>query len=428
MIKFIRQCVGAKGVNCCEVFAVGERSLRMDIISIYVPSFFIFVGMSIVSPILPLYAKSFNVSYTLVSLAISAYAFGRFLADIPSGLLSDKLGRRPLMIWGTLILAATAFLNARATSFIEFLIYRLIQGVGSAMWMTSRTTLLADVLKPSERGRIMGYFQSFQLLGGSAGPVIGGYVATQWGLQSTFYFYALLGLVSLVITYLWIKEPEGLAAKKQETRFDWPTARRLLSNRSYSLACLATFTIFFMRTGIRGTMIPLYADGELGLSETEIGAVISYSTIINLILAVPMGHAIDYFGRKPAIVKSLFITMFAALAFPNTTDYFTLSLASVLLGIGTSGAGQAPLALATDATIDEPRGISMGMYRLFGDIGYVVGPIILGVIADGMGLRAPFYFTAVLLLVSTVLTQVFAVETYSKRADDMVKRHRGLEA
>ncbi len=67
----------------------------MDVISIYVPSFFIFVGMSIVSPILPLYAKSFDVSYTLVSLAISAYAFGRFLADIPSGLLSDKVGRRP---------------------------------------------------------------------------------------------------------------------------------------------------------------------------------------------------------------------------------------------------------------------------------------------------------------------------------------------
>lgn len=407
--------------------AAAERSLRMDVISIYVPSFFIFVGMSIVSPILPLYAKSFDVSYTLVSLAISAYAFGRFLADVPSGLLSDKVGRRPLMIWGTLILAATAFLNARATSFVEFLIYRLIQGVGSAMWMTSRSTLLADVLRPDERGRVMGYFQSFQLLGSSAGPVIGGYVAVTWGLQSTFYFYALLGLVSLVITYIWIKEPEGLAEKKHITHFDWPTAKRLLSNRSFSLACLATFTIFFMRTGIRGTMIPLYADGELGLSETEIGAVISYSTIINLILAVPMGHAIDYYGRKPAIAKSLAVTMLASLAFPNTTDYFTLSLASVLLGIGTSGAGQAPLALATDATIDEPRGISMGIYRLFGDIGFVVGPIILGVIADGMGLRAPFYFTAALLLVSTVLIQVFAVETYSKRANDMVKRHRGLE-
>ena len=179
-----------------------ERSLRMDILSIYVPSFFIFVGMSIVSPILPLFAKSFDVSYTMVSLAISSYAFGRLIMDIPSGWLSDKWGRRPLMIWGTLIIAITAFLNARAGTFLEFLLYRTIQGVGSSMWMTSRTTLLADILKPSERGRIMGYFQTFQLLGSSAGPIIGGYVAIWYGLQSTFYFYALLGIISLIITYL----------------------------------------------------------------------------------------------------------------------------------------------------------------------------------------------------------------------------------
>ncbi len=390
----------------------------MDILSIYVPSFFIHVGMSIISPILPLYAESFNVSYTLVSLAISSYAIGRFIADIPCGWLSDKWGRRPLMIWGTLILALTAFLNARATSFIEFLFYRLIQGVGSAMWITSRATLLADILKPSERGRIMGYFQTFQLTGSSAGPVIGGYVATIWGIQSTFYFYSLLGVVSLIITYLWIHESTTVTSKKHEIHFEWSTVKRLLANRSYSLACLATFTIFYMRTGIRSTMIPLYANSVLGLNETEIGSVISYSTVMNLILAIPMGHAIDYYGRKPAIVKSLVVTMLAAIAFPLTTDYLTLSFAAVLLGIGTSGAGQAPLALATDATIEEARGISMGVYRLFGDIGFMVGPVILGLIADNMGLRAPFYFTACVLLVSTVLIQLFAVETYSRRANE----------
>ena len=399
---------------------MGERSLRMDVLSIYVPSFFIFVGMSIVSPILPLFAKSFNVSYTLVSLAISSYAFGRLLADIPCGMLSDKIGRRPLMIWGTLILALTAFLNARAGSFAEFLVLRTIQGVGSAMWMTSRTTLLADILKPEERGRVMGYFQTFQLLGSSAGPVIGGYVATWWGMQSTFTFYGALGVISLIITYLWIHEPENITVKKNDAHFDLPTTKRLLSNRSYSLACVATFAIFFMRTGIRGTMIPLYADAELGLNETQIGTLISYATLVNLFLTIPMGRSIDYHGRKPVIVKSLFVTMLSSIFFPFTTDYLTMAIGAILLGIGTSGAGQAPLAMATDATTDEPRGISMGLYRLFGDIGFLVGPIILGFIADNVNLPAPFYFTAGMLLVCTVLIQFFAVETYSAKRKIMV--------
>ena len=396
---------------------MGNRSLRMDILSIYIPSFFIFLGMSIVSPILPLYAKSFNVSYTLVSLAISAYAFGRFIADVPVGMLADKWGRRPLMITGTLLLTLTAFLNALARSFPEFLLYRLIQGVGSAMWMTSRTTLLADILKPEERGRVMSYFQAFMLLGSSAGPTIGGYVATYWGVKETFYFYGMTGIISLIITYIWIKEPKDIAHNQKQAKFDLPTVRRLLSNSSFSMACLATFTVFFMRTGIRGTMIPLYAEGVLGLDEVTIGTVISYATIMNLIMTIPMGHAIDYFGRKPPMVFTLFITAIAALAFPFTENYLMISLAAVLLGIGTGGAGQAPLAMATDATMNDPRGLSIGLYRLFGDIGFVVGPIILGFIADNHGLRMPFYFMTVLILISAILVQFFAKETYRSRGN-----------
>ncbi|KON29326.1 hypothetical protein AC482_06765 [miscellaneous Crenarchaeota group-15 archaeon DG-45] len=406
-----------------------RRTAIMDILSIYVPSFFIFIGMSIISPILPLYAKSFNVSYTLVSLAISAYAFGRLIVDLPVGLFADRFGRRPLMIVGTLLLTVTAFLNALATNFWEFLLYRLIQGVGSSMWMTSRTTMLADILRPEERGRVMSYFQAFMLAGASAGPTIGGIAATVWDIRAPFYLYALAGLISLLITLAWIHEPE--VKKKghaEDGRLSPQTLRRLLSNRSYNMACIATFTVFFMRTGIRGTMIPLYADGILSLDEATIGTVISYATLMNLVMAIPMGHAIDYFGRKPTIVINLIITALSSLVFPYTSDYLQISLAAVLLGIGTGGAGQAPLALATDASADEPHGISMGLYRLFGDIGFVVGPIVLGLIADRSGLRMPFFFMAIMVLASALLMQALAKETFRTRGRGEQKREEGPES
>ncbi|MEM2996440.1 MAG: MFS transporter, partial [Candidatus Bathyarchaeia archaeon] len=98
-----------------------------------------------------------------------------------------------------------------------------------------------------------------------------------------------------------------------------------------------------------------------------------------------------------------------------TSDYFQLSLAAVLLGIGTTGAGQAPLALATDASINEPRGLSMGLYRLFGDVGFIIGPIALGFISDYYGLRMPFYFTAALVFINAALILLLAEETYSRR-------------
>lgn len=393
------------------------RSTFYDVLSVYVPAFFIFIGMSIVGPILPIYAKSFDVSYTLVSLAISMYALGRLIVDLPVGMLADRFGRKPLMIVGTFLLAVTAFLNAIATNFWEFLFYRLIQGIGSSMWMTSRATLLADILKPEERGRTMGYFQAFMLLGSSAGPVVGGIVATNWGIRAPFYFYALAGLISLLITVIWIREPPGVKERHADQEFSYQTIKRLLRNRTYSMACLATFTVFLMRTGIRGTMVPLYSSVILGFDELTIGIIISYATITNLIMTIPMGYAVDYFGRKPPIISSLIITAISAFFFPLTSDYFQISLVAVLLGIGTSGAGQAPLALATDCTIDEPHGLSMGLYRLFGDIGFVVGPIVLGLIADGYGLRMPFYFVTVLILVNAGLVAVFARETYRAKRD-----------
>jgi DHA1 family multidrug resistance protein-like MFS transporter len=397
---------------------VGERSLRMDILSIYVPSFFIFVGMSIISPILPIYAESFNVSYTLVSLAVSMYALGRFVADVPVGLLSDRVGRRRMMIMGTVIIIICSILNATAPNFALFLIYRFLEGVGSSMWMTSRTTLLADILKPEERGRVMSYFQAFMLLGSSAGPTVGGFIATGYGLREPFYAYAAFGGLSLILTYFLIHDPEDIIKEhSKETGFSWPLVKRLLSNSSFSMACLATFTIFFMRTGIRSTIIPLFADTVLGLDADAIGIVISCATITNLIVTIPVGHAIDYFGRKPIIVLMLTLTAISTLIFPFTYSFYTIALAAVILGIGTGGAGQAPLALATDATINEPHGLSMGLYRLFGDVGFVIGPILMGFIADNTNLSMPFNVTTAIIFVNVILVQLFAKETYSRKSE-----------
>ena len=401
---------------------MGERSLRMDILSIYVPSFFIFLGMSIISPILPIYAESFKVNYTMVSLAVSMYAFGRFLADVPVGLLSDKVGRRLMMILGTIILTICSLLNATAPNFLFFLGYRFFEGVGSAMWMTSRTTLLADILKPEERGRVMSYFQAFMLLGSSAGPTVGGFIAMTYGIRAPFYAYAAVGGLSLILTFLLIHDPVGVVKRhSSENQFSWPLVKRLLANSSFSMACLATFTIFFMRTGIRSTIIPLYASTVLGLDPDAIGIVISCATITNLIVTIPVGHAIDYYGRKPIIVITLALTAISTIFFPFTTSFVTICAAAVLLGLGTGGAGQAPLALATDATINEPHGLSMGVYRLFGDIGFVIGPILMGFIADNSNLSMPFYVTTAIIIVNVILVQIFAKETYSRRsAENMV--------
>jgi len=404
----------------------GERSRTAEIMSIYVPAFFVFLGMGIVSPILAIYATTFNVTFAEVSLAISMYAIGRFIADIPVGVMADRVGRKPLMIIGTVMLAATAFLNATASVFWQFLVYRFLEGVGSSMWVTARMALLADILKPEERGRVLSYFSSFILIGSAAGPTVGGFVATVWDIRGPFYIYSVVSIVSLGLTVAFIQDRHVARGDGHEKEsFSFSTALRILHNRNFLMASIATFTMFFLTAGIRDMMVPLYSANVLGLNEVEIGTVLSFATVMNLILTIPVGYMIDNYGRKSVILKSLWVTCAACLAFAFTGNYWAIAGVAVLLGIGTSGAQQAPQAMATDVTIDEPHGLSMGLYRVFGDIGFIVGPTLLGFVADGWGLHTPFWVMTGILFVNGLLVTRFATETFALKNRKAKKQSAG---
>jgi len=393
---------------------VTGRSKLNDFLSLYLPTFFVFLGMSIVTPSLPLYAESFGVSYTLISLAISMYAVGRLLADIPMGIFADRIGGRRLTVVGTIILALGSFLNFFAPDFTTFIALRFIQGVGSSMWQTARTSILADMLKPEERGRVMGYFSTFMMLGSSMGPTVGGFVGEQWGIRAPFLAYFIAGIVSTILSYFFLIEPPRKVNPESHV-FSVGYVRHLLSIRAFAIATLAGSAGFLMMTGIRGTMISLYANTLLGLDQLSIGTILTYASFTGLILTMPMGYCIDYFGRKPVTWISLILSSISCMVYPHTNDYMTLSLAAIFMGFATSGTGQAPFAMVTDATDKEPRGMSLGVFRFFGDVAFILGPVMMGVIADATDLRAPFYYMAVIVLLCGLITAVFGVETYSRR-------------
>lgn len=395
---------------------MSKKSVIRDLLSIYIPAFFIMTGISIISPILSIYARSFQISYTLATLVVSIYAIARLIADIPVGIMGDKWGRRNVLILGTIILTVAAFLCGMAQSFYELLFYRFLQGFGSSMWMTMRQAMLQDILKPEERGRIMSYFQAFILIGSTTGPTIGGILAEKYGLRAPFYAYGFMSLIGFILSYLFIEETkhyQDLRRKREneeDNQISLKVALKMLKNQSYMAACIATSTMFLTRTGLRNTLIPLYSD-SIGIHPDEVGYAITLSNLANLIVTIPVGHALDKWGRKKIVVLSLATSAISTTTFILTKDFQTISLACILLGLTTGAGGQAPLAMASDASIEYPHGLAMGIYRLFGDIGFIVGPIMIGVIADSIGLVYGFHFTATLIASSAIYVQLFGKET-----------------
>ncbi len=402
-----------------------KRTVIRDILSIYVPAFFLNLGMSIVSPILPNYARTFDVSYTIATLAVSMHAIGRLIADLPVGVLGDRIGRRPLMLIGIIIIMIAALLCGLVVNFWELVVLRLLQGVGSAMWQTMRQTMLQDILRPEERGRILGYFQAFTLIGTSAGSTVGGIVADTWGLRAPFYAYALGCAVCFILSFFLISESKNIHSSNQnsnqnsqERTFSWPVVKRLLKNTGFVAACVATLGTATQRQGTRNTLIPFFGSGVLGLSQTEIGLALSFATIANICITIPTGYALDKFGRKTVIVPSLLFTSVVAWAFTLTQSFNQLALTCIFLGLAQGIGGQAPLTMASDSTMYEPHGLSMGLFRVFTDIGFIIGPIMVGSITDLFGLSIAFYSMAAVTFTSMLYIQFFAHETLPKKRKD----------
>jgi MFS family permease len=274
----------------------------------------------------------------------------------------------------------------------------------------------------------MGYFQAFMLIGQSAGPVFGGWAAAIWDLRAPFYVYSVMGLLTVIFTYFLIHEPKWIVRKLGEEHFPKANdAKRLLKNTTFAVASIATFIVFFQRSGVKTNLLPIYATDELSMDSAAIGTILGYSTIAQLLITVPAGYAIDLLGRKPVIISNLILMAAANLAFVYAKDYWSVSLAAVVLGLASGGAGQAPLALATDATYHERRGLSMGFYRLVGDVGGMLGPVMLSSIADFYGLHLPFWVMTGMLIMSALIILVFAKEIIDvKENRAKVLNKRGL--
>ena len=144
------------------------------------------LGLGIVGPVLPLYAKSFGVGAALVGMVGTSFALARILVNLPVGSLAERIGRRPLLIAGPLITAVSSLMSGLAQQFGWLLVFRFTQGIGSAALVTSAMTVLADITDRDTRGRAMSLYQGALLLGRSFGPTLGGLWGSAWGIALPF--------------------------------------------------------------------------------------------------------------------------------------------------------------------------------------------------------------------------------------------------
>jgi DHA1 family multidrug resistance protein-like MFS transporter len=383
----------------------------------------VMMGQGIISPVLPLYAQSFDVDTAMIGLTIAIFGAARLIVNLPAGFLSERYGRRLLLFGGPAVTALGSLGGGLAPDFWWLLASRFVAGAGSAMYMTGAMILLTDITSDENRGRLMSIYQGSLLAGVSIGPAVGGFVAEGFGLDAPFYLVAALAAAAMLWSFGRMPETVPQAASQPppaaaaEARPPPPplgargSILSLLARPDFLLVCMLSMSIFLTRTGGRLTLLPLVGENRLGMSPGELGLVFTMMTALNLATLMPAGTMIDRMGRKAVIVPSALVTGFALVLFAVSGEVWVFVVAAILHGLGTGIVGPAPAAYVADIAPPGMRGVSMGLYRTFGDLGFVIGPILLGFLADVTSFGWALGFDALILVVIAVLFAMFASET-----------------
>jgi MFS transporter, DHA1 family, multidrug resistance protein len=379
------------------------------------------LGFGSVVPVLPLYARSFGVSQAAIGLAIAVYGLARFLVAVPVGQLSDRFGRRPALALGGLITAAGNLLCAYAPSYPVFIGARFVAGVGAAFVLTAGQIVLADITTPAVRGRAMAIYQGTFLFAVGIGPFPGGLLAERFGLATPFVAYAITGTLAALVA--WLRVPETMALRHREPRDAASTLspalpfraqlRLLTGHIGFLLVSLDSFANAFTRTGALFSVIPVLGHDRLHLSPDRIGFGLALGSLAGFGFAYPAGVLVDRYGRKSVIVPATLLTSASMLLFLLAPSYAWFVAACLVWSIAQGVGGVAPAAYAADVAPPRMNAAAMSLYRTLADSGYVVGPIALGLVTDGFGIKAALATGAGLLACVGLLFGWRAPESYN---------------
>jgi len=356
----------------------------------------IMLGSSVISPVLPLLAQEFGVSYAGAGALVSAFAVGRIPFDFIGGALVDRISPRLVASGGAALVTLSAVLSASAQSFHALLWYRLIGGVGSALFVITAMAFLVRAVNPQRMGQAMSFYQSMLLLGVSFGPSVGGLAAGFFhSLHAPFWAMAALSLAVTFICFRWIGEfpatPSGAHHAAVAEQISARTVLApLLHDQTFRFVCVLTFLLFAVRSGTMLNLMPLFAQEKMGLGETGIGMVQSLCSLGNFFVLWHAGRLLDRVGRRRVALPSLWATVLVILLFPWATTLLSLLAVSMAFGVTMGYLGPAPAAIIADITPRGASGAVMGLYRMAGDTGLLLGPIAIGWTAGRVGFDLTF--------------------------------------
>jgi len=373
---------------------LGERPFRAPL-AVLAAALLFNLGQGVLRPSMPLYLqRSFAANYRMVTLIPVVFGVGKWLANLPTGYLLGRFGSS-LMICGLLLIACIDVASILTSSYGVFLALRAMGGVGWAMFATVATTAVVDVPAARRRGRAVSLLLMSETSGLLLGSAAGGWLYQDVGVASPFLFEAACMVVAAIAVARWARlRADGTTSPRSHPPRSLGTVLRM---PAVLLMGVTSALLTAIQTGLLVFLFPLYLLQRGGVSPEVVGFLVGLGVLGRLVALWLGGSASDRWGRARVLTAGLltYALFLGSVAF--LTHPVALGLWSFTIGAAAGFVAAIPTALTSDQVPRPLQGVAVGWLRTMSDSGQIVGPLVMGALADAIDLSAPFALGAALL-------------------------------
>ncbi len=373
--------------------------------------------------VLPLIAEQeFGMTSRLAILSfIASFGLVKALANLAAGGLSDRWGRKRVLVTGWLVGLPVPFLIMWAPSWRWIVFANVLLGVNQGLCWSTTVIMKIDLVGPRQRGLAMGLNESAGYLAVSLAALASGYIAAAYGLRPYPFFLGVgFALAGLLLSMGFIHETHGHArlearqhGKEEEGLRFWEVFR-LTSWKDKTLFALSQAGLVNnLNDGMAWGLFPLYF-AATGLSVEQVGVLAAVYPALWGLGQLITGALSDRTGRKPLIVLGMTLQGAGILLLVVWKGYSPWLLAMALLGVGTAMVYPTLIAAVSDVAHPAWRASAVGVYRLWRDMGYVLGALLAGLVADRLGMEAAITGIGLLTLASGALSALLMRETHRR--------------
>jgi multidrug resistance protein len=364
--------------------------------------FMVMLGFGIIIPILPYYAQSFGADAFTLGMLMAVYSIMNFVFAPIWGSLSDRIGRKPVLLIGLAGFAASYFLFAMSTQLWMLFATRILAGALSAATLPTVMAYMADITTPETRARGMGAIGAAAGLGFVFGPAIGGGFS-MFGQHMPFLIAGILVVINLVFASLVLKESLS-AEERQKNR-----AKKETAWSSFKIPASYLFIMQFMVTlslaGLEATFA-FFAMDAFGANERDMAMIFTIMGITGAIVqGALIGRLTKAFGETKVIQLGLLISI---VGFLLITQVHSFATAAVFLSIFGAGNGMIRPAVSSlvSKRVRTGQGGSMGLLSSMDSLGRITGPILGGTLYVA-GMNLPYLSGAFVCLAAAVMLAIY---------------------